>query len=120
MGKILFYRICVVGICMDIRLRCDHIYHYSVNFQPTDQQKAAWFESDFCVSCASCIYTLLTIYNIPFLHKLQNVANVSFEKKNSICWLGMFWIMVAGLDQFKPAHDQPWTRLHQLKTATML
>jgi len=29
-----------------------------------DHQKAAWFESDFCVNCASCIATLLTIFNL--------------------------------------------------------
>ncbi len=26
-----------------------------------EQQKAAWFESDFCVSCASYIATLISI-----------------------------------------------------------
>jgi len=26
-----------------------------------DQQKAVWFERDFCVSCTSCITTLLTV-----------------------------------------------------------
>ncbi len=34
------------------------------------QQKDAWFESDFCVSCASCIATLLTTDKGPFC--LQN------------------------------------------------
>ncbi len=33
----------------------------------TDQQKAAWVESDFSVSCASYLATLLTIDNAPFL-----------------------------------------------------
>jgi len=32
-----------------------------------DQQKPAWFESDFCVSCASFITTPLTVDNGPLL-----------------------------------------------------
>ncbi len=63
------------------------------------------------------------------------------KKKDSICWLGMFWSMEAGLswlklvlirsylrrtslrpahDQFKPAHNQLITSLNQLKPSAML
>ncbi len=35
------------------------------------QKKAAWFEIDFCVSCASCIATLLTTDNGPFVCKMM-------------------------------------------------
>ncbi len=41
-----------------------------------DQQKAAWFETDFCVSCASYIYTLLTIENGTFF-AMWNLANLT-------------------------------------------
>ncbi len=36
-------------------------------FRRADWQNAAWFESDFCVSCALYIYTLLTF----FAHKIS-------------------------------------------------
>ncbi len=54
-------------------------------------------------------------------------------EKNSICWLGMFWSMAAGLSWScagrmlvlshscsGPAHDQLRTSLNQLKPAAML
>ncbi len=44
-----------------------------------DQQKAAWFESDFCVNCASYITTILMIDNGSYLSSncCRNVANVT-------------------------------------------
>lgn len=51
------------------------IYH-------TDQQKAAWFEHDFCVNGASYVATLKLTNNGPFLPtKLeQNFANGTATK----------------------------------------
>lgn len=34
-----------------------------------DEQKATWFQSDFCVSCVSCIATLFD--NGPFAQKMS-------------------------------------------------
>ncbi len=48
-----------------------------------DQQKAAWFEIDLCVSCASYVATLVTIENYPFFAH-QNFTNVTTPYKRSM------------------------------------
>jgi len=44
---------------------------WSHKFTITDQQKAAWFQSDICVSCVLYIATLGTINNGLFFSKIS-------------------------------------------------
>lgn len=92
-----------------IALRCGHIYHrlarsshlekflaqislasVSVTWiRRVDQKKAAWYESGFCVSCASGISTLLTLDILGgFFFCLRNFANVTApsHKPALHCW----------------------------------
>lgn len=62
--------------------------HFSRNpYVDFDQQRASWFESDFCVSCASYITTLLTtIFIYTVLIKLNNVYKITklYEQVTSV------------------------------------
>ncbi len=70
-----------IRICFCVKLAKK--FKLVVKIRCTDQQKAAWFEMDFCVSCASA--TLPTMENGPFLFAKfhLNFTNVTAPYRDS-------------------------------------
>lgn len=65
-----------------------------------DQQKAPWFENDFCLSCASYIATLWTVISWPFFVKF--CRNLAWNSTFSIFILLSLWhLTVAVWSQVK-------------------